>query len=335
MSELEGPIGARVSGGALPGAAVSEWLRAGKQNARLKVFGVVLRFAKEKPLGAVGGAFTLVLLLVAIFANLLAPYGVNQIGVGNPLQGPYPGHWLGTDNLGRDLLTRIIYGARISVIVGLSSAAIGTIMSTVLGMLSGYLGGTFDMLLQRFVDAWLTLPGLIVLMAIMSITGPGMVPIIVVLGVSTGIASTRIIRGATLSVKASGYIAASIAIGCSTRRILFRHVLPNILAPIIVLFSILVPFAIMTAASLSFLGLGIPAPTPTWGGMLSGNGITYMYQDPWMAVWPGLALTITVFSVNVLGDAIRDVLDPRLKGGVGRYGKARTRRRSKQGIPEL
>ena len=280
----------------------------------------IVRLFREKPLGAAGAVITMLLLLVAIFADLLAPYGMNQVGAGPALKGPMAGHLLGTDNLGRDLLTRIIYGARISVIVGLSATAMGTVIATLLGMVSGYLGGTFDLLVQRFVDAWLTFPGLLVLMVLMSITGPGMVPIIFVLGISTGLASTRIIRGATMSTKENVYIQASISIGCTTARILFRHILPNIMAPIIILFSTLVPYTILSEAMLSFLGLGIPAPAASWGGMLSGNGLQYMFMNPWMALWPGLALSVTVYAINIFGDAIRDLLDPRLKGGVGRYG---------------
>ncbi len=278
------------------------------------------RLLREKPLGVIGGVITLILLLTGIFANFIAPYGMNQIGAGPSLVGPSRGHILGTDNLGRDLLTRVIYGARTSVIVGLSSTTMATIIATLLGMLCGYLGGAFDLIVQRFIDAWLCFPGLLILMVMISLTGPGMVPVIVVLGISCGIASTRIIRGATLSTKGNAYVEAALAIGCPTPVILARHVLPNIMAPIIVLYSTLVPFTILSEAGLSFLGFGIPAPAASWGGMLTGSGRSYMFLNPWMAIWPGLALSITVYAVNMFGDALRDILDPRLKGGAGRYG---------------
>jgi peptide/nickel transport system permease protein len=294
--------------------------RAAEAKAHSRLAEFFQRLVKEKPMGVVGGVFTLLLLLTGIFANFLAPYGMNQIGAGPSLLGPSPQHLLGTDNLGRDLLTRVIYGARTSVIVGLASTTMATVIATILGMLCGYIGGAFDLIVQRFIDGWLCFPGILILMVLISITGPGMVPVIVVLGISCGVASTRIIRGATMSAKENIYVEAAVAIGCPTTRILIRHILPNIMAPIIILYSTLVPFTILSEAGLSFLGFGIPAPAASWGGMLSGSGRSYMFLDPWMAVWPGLALSITVYAVNMLGDAVRDILDPRLKGGVGRYG---------------
>ena len=157
-------------------------------------------------------------------------------------------------------------------------------------------------------------------MVLISLTGPGLWPVIIVLGISCGIASTRVIRSAVIGIKENVYVTAAVAIGCPTNRILTRHILPNIMAPIIVLFSILVPYMILTEAALSFLGFGIPAPAASWGGMLSGSGRNYMFLNPWMAVWPGLALATVVYGVNMFGDAVRDILDPRLRGGVGRYG---------------
>ena len=295
----------------------------------------VRRLLKEKPVGVVGGIFAMLLLLTGIFANFLAPYGMNQIGAGPSLMGPSAHNLLGTDNLGRDLLTRIIYGARTSVIVGLASTTMATFIATLLGMLCGYLGGVFDLVVQRFIDGWLCFPGILILMVLISITGPGMVPVIVVLGISCGVASTRIIRGATMSAKENIYVEAAVAIGCPTSRILLRHILPNIMAPIIVLYSTLVPYTILSEAGLSFLGLGIPAPAASWGAMLSGSGRSYMFVNPWMAVWPGLALSITVYCVNMFGDAVRDILDPRLKGGVGRYGAGLAKNMKKLVVPTL
>lgn len=280
----------------------------------------VIRLVKEKPLGVIGAVITLLLFLTGIFADFLAPYGMNQTGAGASLLGPTAEHWLGTDNLGRDLLTRIIFGARTSVIVGLASTTMATLIATVLGMLCGYIGGMFDLLVQRLIDAWLCYPSLLVLMLMISVTGPGMVPVIIVLGISCGIASTRVVRSATMGIKENAYVDAAKSVGCTTTKVLTRHILPNILAPTIVLFSILVPFTILSEAMLSFLGLGIPAPAASWGGMLSGSGRKYMFINPWMALWPGVALSITVYGVNMFGDALRDLLDPRLKGGTGRYG---------------
>jgi peptide/nickel transport system permease protein len=267
---------------------------------------------------------TLLLLLTGIFADFLAPYGMNQINRGNYLEPPSADFLLGTDNLGRDLLSRVIYGARVSIIVGLAASAIATVGATVIGLLSGYLGGRFDLLVQRLVDAVMAIPGLILLMVIMAMVGPGMWQIIIVLGLRWAITSSRIIRSAVIAIKENAYQQAAVAIGSRTPRILLRHVLPNVMAPIIVIFSIQLPGIILTEASLSFLGYGIPPPAPSWGGMLGGSGRRYMFLAPWMVVWPGMALATVVYGVNMFGDAMRDLLDPRLRGGVGRYGaKAR------------
>jgi peptide/nickel transport system permease protein len=278
------------------------------------------RLIKEKPLGTVGAIITLILLLTGIFAGALAPYGMNETHTSSALAAPSATYWLGTDNLGRDLLSRVIYGARISVIVGLAASVLATIVSVLIGIVSGYAGGTLDLIVQRLVDGWMCLPMIVVLMMIISITGPGMLTLILNLGLWWGIVGSRIIRGAVIGIKENVYVRASQAAGCSTARILLRHVLPNIMAPTIILFTTRVPNVILAEASLSFLGFGIPAPTPSWGGMLSGLGRTYMFRAPWMVLWPGIALALVVYGVNMFGDAIRDLLDPRLRGGAGRFG---------------
>ncbi len=280
----------------------------------------LIRLVKEHPLGTVGAIITLLLLLIGIFANFLAPYEMNTVHKGSYLMAPSARFWLGTDNLGRDMLSRVIFGARISVIVGLSGTAIATLIATVIGIVSGYLGGKFDLLVQRFVDAWLCFPGLVVLIIIISVIGPGMVQVIAVLGLVNGIGSSRIIRSATMSIRENVYVEAAVAIGCSPPRILTSHILPNIMAPIITLSTVLVPSIILLEASLSFLGFGIPPPVPSWGGMLTGSARQHMFRAPWIAIWPGLALAVTVYGVNMFGDALRDLLDPRMRGGVGRYG---------------
>ena len=285
--------------------------------------GFFRRLVREKPLGTVGGVITLLLLLIGIFADFLAPYGVNELQRGQALAAPSAQFWLGTDNIGRDLLSRVIFGARISVIVGLAASTLSTIISVLLGMLSGYLGGVFDLIVQRLVDAWMSFPGLVFLIVIISLIGPGMWQIILVLGILWGVGGSRIIRGATIGIRENLYVQAAIAIGCSTVRVLLRHVLTNIMAPTIVLFSVTVPGMILAEASLSFLGFGIPPPAPSWGGMLSGSGSAYMFLAPWMVLWPGLALSVVVYGTNMFGDAVRDLLDPRLRGGAGRFG-ART-----------
>ncbi|MBA7483705.1 Glutathione transport system permease protein GsiD [subsurface metagenome] len=289
-----------------------------KRHSRLVDF--VIRLVKEKPLGTVGGVIVLLLLLTGIFADFLAPYGMNEQSWADTMAPPSARFWLGTDNLGRDMLSRVIYGARISVIVGLAATTIATFLSVVIGMLSGYISGKFDLIVQRFVDAFMCLPRLPILLVIVSLVGPGMLTVIIVLGILGGIGGSRGIRGIILSFKENMYVEAAKAIGCPTSRILTRHLLPNIMAFIITGFTIRVPGVILSEAALSFLGFGIPPPAPSWGGMLSGPGRAYMFMAPWMAIWPGLALSIVVYGISMFGDALRDLLDPRLRGGVGRYG---------------
>jgi len=282
--------------------------------------GLLIRLVKEKPLGTAGGIITLLLLLPAIFANIVAPYGMNETWVGGFLTPPSANFWLGTDNLGRDILSRIIFGARISVTVGLAAASLGTVVSAVIGITCGYIGGKVDLIVQRFVDMWMCLPALIISMVLVIVMGPSVLTIIIALAFTWGVPGSRVIRGAVISIRDNVYLEAAKAIGCPTTRILTRHVLPNVMATVIILFSIRVPGMVLAEASLSFLGFGIPPPDPSWGGMLSGSGRQYMLMAPGMAIWPGLALAIVVYSINMFGDAVRDITDPKMRGGIGRYG---------------
>ncbi len=274
----------------------------------------IRRLCRQKPLGAVGAFICLVFLVAGIFADFLAPYGFNQIMPIDRLKPPSWQHPFGTDNLGRDIFSRILYGAQLSVIVGLSAAFLATLVSTVLGITSGYLGGRFDLLVQRFVDAWMSFPDLVILIVVAAVLGPGMTQLIVILGLLYGIAGSRIVRSAVLSVREQSYIHASQSIGATPPRIMLRHVLPNVMSPIIVLFTTRVGAVILAEAALAFLGLGVPPPAPTWGGMLTGSARTYMHMAPWMGLAPGICLTLVVFSINMFGDALRDLLDPRMRG---------------------
>lgn len=274
----------------------------------------VVRLFREKPLGAAGAVVFVIFLFCGLFADLLAPYGYNQISLMNRLKPPSFAFPFGTDNSGRDMLSRCLYGAQLSVIIGFCAAGLATVISVVLGVLTGYLGGKFDMIVQRFVDAWMSFPELIVLIVVVSVVGPGMPQIIVVLGLALGIAGSRIVRGAVVSVRENMYVHAAKSTGAKTFRILWRHVLPNVMAPVIILFTNRVAVAILAESGLSFLGFGVPPPAPTWGGMLSGSGRAYMYQGPWLALAPGLCLTIVVYAISVFGDALRDLLDPRMRG---------------------
>mgnify|MGYP001036894310 FL=1 len=273
----------------------------------------LVRLFKEKPLGAAGAIIFLLFLFCGIFADFLAPYGMNQISPLNRLKPPSWQHPFGTDNLGRDMLSRCLYGAQLSVIIGFCAAGLATIISVVLGILTGYLGGRFDMISQRFVDAWMSFPDLIILIVVVSVLGPGMPQIIGTLGLLLGIAGSRIIRSAVITVRENMYVHAAQSVGARTPRILWRHILPNVMPPIIVLFT-RVGTVILAESGLSFLGLGVPPPAPTWGGMLSGSGRTFMFQGPWLALAPGLCLTLVVYSTNMFGDALRDLLDPRMRG---------------------
>ena len=286
-----------------------------------------IRLFREKPLGAVGGIIFLMLLVTGIFANYLAPYNYVEMNPMDRLKPPSYEHLLGTDHLGRDMLSRIIYGARLSVIVGFAATAFSILISALLGITSGFFGGKYDLIVQRFVDAWMIFPGIVVLIVFVSIFSPGMWQIISILGLQYGIVGSRIIRGATLTTKENMYVRAADSIGATTLRILLRHILPNIMAPIIILFTTRIAAVILAEATLSFLGLGIPPPAPSWGGMLSGEGRSYMLRAPFLALPPGIALTVVVYGINVFGDAMRDLLDPRLRGGTGSYSRDRTNRK--------
>ncbi|GBD11405.1 Glutathione transport system permease protein GsiD [bacterium HR23] len=275
---------------------------------------VLVRLVRTKPLGLAGAVILLLMVMAAIFADLIAPYGYAQIIPADRFAGYSKAHWLGADQLGRDLFTRIVYGARISLSIGFAAVLIASVVSLLIGVPSAYFGGRTDIFLQRLVDAWMAFPGLLILLTVLSLTGPGLVQITIVLGVSSGIANSRVVRGVALSIKENQYIEAARALGASPLRIMLAHMVPNTMATVIVLATIGLGTVILTEASLSFLGYGVPPPTPTWGGMLSLEGLRYMYDAPWMAIWPGVALSLAVFAFNMFGDALRDLLDPRLRG---------------------
>jgi peptide/nickel transport system permease protein len=272
------------------------------------------RLWHEKPVGAAAALVFLLFVFCGVFADWLAPYGFNEISMLERLKAPSLKHWFGADNLGRDMLSRCLYGAQLSVIIGLSAATLATTISVLIGLLSGYMGGKVDMVVQRIVDAYMSFPELVILIAVVSVIGPGMPQIIGILSLVLGIGGSRIIRSAVFSARENMYVHAAQSIGASTHRVLWHHLLPNIMPPIIVLFTTRVGAAILIESGLSFLGLGVPPPAPTWGGLLSGSGRTYMFQGPWLALAPGLCLTAVVYATNVFGDALRDLLDPRMRG---------------------
>ena len=278
---------------------------------------VTLRFVRRQPLGTIGGLLILGFFLVALLAPVVAPQGYNTTHLLAKLHRPSRAYPLGADQLGRDQLSRIIYGARTSMYVGLGTVAIATVLSVAIGMFSGFVGRWPDLVIQRVVDAWLAFPTLVILLSLMAVVGTGMAQVIAVLSVSIGIGGTRVVRSATLMFRKATFVEAARATGASTLRLLLQHVLPNLFGPIMVMATIGLSAAILAEAGLSFLGFGIPPPTPSWGQMLSGSAALYIYNAPWLAIFPGVAITLVVFGVNMFGDALRDELDPRLGGSRG------------------
>jgi peptide/nickel transport system permease protein len=271
-------------------------------------------FCRRKPLGAVGAVIVLTLLIMAGFAEWIAPYAYDQQIPGARLKPPGREFLFGTDNVSRDIFSRIVYGARVSVTVGFLTVLLGNVVATAIGITSGYFRGRYDIVVQRLVDAWQAFPYLIIILSLLAVLGPGMLNVILALSILVAAGASRVIRGATLSVVEHPYIEAARAMGAGHVRVILRHILPNVMATIVVIATIGLGGVILAESALSFLGFGIPPPHPSWGSMLSGSGRTYMYNAPWIAIWPGVAISLVVFGFNMLGDALRDVLDPRLRG---------------------
>lgn len=272
-----------------------------------------LTWLRRNPLGAFGAIILSLLLLTAALAAVIAPYDPNKSLSQARLIGPSLQHLMGTDNLSRDLFSRIIYGARVSLYVGFASVLFGVVLGTAIGLLSGYAGGWLDSTVQRLVDIMMAMPSLVLAMALVAMLGPSLRNITLAIAVGAVPSSARIVRGTVLSVKQEDFVLSARVVGATTTRIVCRHILPNTLAPLIVIASLAFGSAIIAEASLSFLGLGVQPPTPSWGVMLSGTSRRFMLVAPWMAIFPGLAISLVIFGVNVLGDSIRDTFDPRLR----------------------
>ncbi|MBI4498472.1 MAG: ABC transporter permease [Chloroflexi bacterium] len=274
----------------------------------------VAHFLRTRPLGALGVALILLVLLSTAAAPALTAKKPEEVFRQQVLRPPSAEFPLGTDNLGRDVFSRTLYGARISLLVGVLVALFSVSLGSLLGIASAYVGRSFDLLVQRLVDILMSLPGLILALALMAALGQSLQNVVLALVISQIPSSIRVIRSAALGVLQNQYIEAARALGASGTRVALVHLLPNVVPPIIVVASIVPGGAIIAEASLSFLGLGVPANVPTWGGMLGGSVQRFATSAPWIVVFPGLAISITVLGINLLGDALRDALDPRLRG---------------------
>lgn len=273
------------------------------------------RLAKQKKLGTFGAAIILVMILMAVFADVVSPYDPIENNYERFLQAPSAEHWLGTDRFGRDILSRIIHGSRTALFIGIVSALLGATTGLILGLASGYFGGAFDLIFMRFVDLFMAFPPLIMVMAIVATFGNEIHFVIFAISFSIVPDSTRIIRASALQVRRIPYVDAAISLGFGHVRIILRHMLPNVMASYLIIFTAAVGGAILAEAALSFLGLGVNEPTPAWGLMLQGGTEESMTGVYWTAVFPGVAITLAVFGFFVWGDALRDVLDPKLRRG--------------------
>ena len=267
--------------------------------------------ARRYPLGAVGAILVLLFVLTALFANVIAPHDPLSTNSRASLAAPGGAYWLGADFMGRDMFSRIVYGARISLAVAVGATLLGGILGVLIGLMSGFIGGWLDLATQRVMDIMQSLPLLVMALVMAASLGPSLENTIIAIAIPLVPSVARVVRSSTLSLREQPFVEAARAIGMGEMRIALRHVLPNTLAPLIVLGTAQLGSAILTEASLSFLGLGIPEPYPSWGRMLSESAAEYVSTAPWLVIFPGVAISLTVFGTNLLGDALRDILDPR------------------------
>jgi peptide/nickel transport system permease protein len=274
----------------------------------------LVRFARKKPLGAAGGALMLVMVLTALFAELLQTHDPIATDAAYTLGSPSVEHWLGTDHLGRDIYSRIVHGARVSLIVGVASTLLGSVLGGVVGLLSGYIGGKTDLVTQRILDILQGLPLLVLALVMSAALGPAIHNVVIAISIPIIPRAARVIRSSVLSIREMQYVEAARSLGVRHARIAFRHIMPNTIGPFIVLCTAQLGSAILVEATLSFLGLGVPEPYPSWGRMLSVSAAEYAQKAPHLVLFPGVAISLAVFASNLLGDALRDTLDPRLRG---------------------
>jgi peptide/nickel transport system permease protein len=282
---------------------------------RLTVAEEVAKFIRTKPLGTVGALIILGMLGLAAFAELLAPYDPYLGDYGAQFARPSAEHWFGTDEFGRDVLSRIMFGARIALFVGFTASFSGCTIGALLGVISASWGGRVDLLLERLMDILLAFPQLILALAIASILGPAVHNVVIAISIPVIPRVARVVRSAALSVKENVYVEAVQALGASRRRVILQHIIPNVMAPYIIMVTAQLGAAILAEAALSYLGLGAAEPTPSWGLMLSGSAPSYAEKAPWIALFPGIAISLGVFGFNLFGDSLRDALDPKLRKG--------------------
>ena len=275
--------------------------------------GWLLDFVRQRPLGAVGAAIILVMIAVAATAGLLAPYNPLENDYAAMLSSPNPAHWLGTDAHGRDVLTRILYGSRTALMVGLGASLLGSTFGALIGVASAYFGGRTDLIVQRIMDVFFAFPVIILALAVVAVLGTGAGNVILAIATPMVPRCARVVRSSALSVREMPYVDAARAAGYGHGRIILRHMLPNVMAPLLIMATAFLGEAILLEASLSFLGLGVQEPTAAWGLMLRGAAVEFAESAPWMAIFPGLAITLAVFGFNLFGDSLRDALDPRLR----------------------
>jgi len=281
---------------------------------RLTAVETIGGFICKKPLGAVGAAIILVMLAAAVLARPLAPYDPYLADYSAQFARPSAEHWFGTDEFGRDVLTRILYGAQIALFVGFTASLAGCTIGGLLGAVSAFLGGKVDLLLERLMDVLLAFPQLILALAVASILGPAVQNVVIAVAIPIIPRAARVVRATALSVKENVYVEAVSALGASRRRVVFQHILPNVVAPYIIMVTAQLAGAILAEAALSYLGLGAAEPTPSWGLMLSGSASAYAEKAPWIGLFPGIAISLAVFGFNLFGDSLRDALDPKLRG---------------------
>ncbi len=271
------------------------------------------RFIRRQPMGTVAALVVAAIAVTGALAPWIAPYDPLANDFGAMFIGPTVGHWLGTDAFGRDVLSRLIYGARTALVVGFAASLGGATLGAFIGVIAAYFGGARDLLIQRFADILISFPLIVLALAIVAILGSGTLNLILAIGLSFVPRIELVIRASAMAIREKTYVEAARAVGAGPWRIILRHMVPNVVAPYLVMVTAFLGQAILLEASLSFLGLGVNEPTPAWGLMLSGTAVEFVQRAPWMAIFPGLAITITVLAFNVLGDSLRDALDPRLR----------------------